>query len=141
MDVPANYEVSLMDAGFFLPSEEVIDADVRALAARIGQMDRWTTPISVEARTGIIMDGNHRWMAATRLGLRLVPCFLLDYADPRVSVFEWESGRPFDLASILAIATTRQVFPYKTTRHLFAPPLPRCDIPLAQLRVRAPETA
>lgn len=136
-----HYAVTLKDTGFFLPSEEVIDADVAALAERIAQMDRWTTPISVEARTGIIMDGNHRWLAAKRLGLGRVPCFLLDYADPRVSVFEWESGRPFDLASIFDIARTRQVFPYKTTRHLFAPPLPRCDVPLSQLRACAQETA
>ncbi|MDT9002101.1 ParB N-terminal domain-containing protein [Paucibacter sp. APW11] len=141
MSAPHSYEVSLRDTGFFLLSEEVIEADVEALAVRIAAAGRWTMPISVEARTGIIMDGNHRWHAARRLGLRQIPCYLLEYTDPRVRVYEWEHDEPFNLADIFSIANTRQVFPYKTTRHIFTPPLPPCDIGLAALGQRAAQAA
>ncbi len=59
---------------------------------------------------------------------------LLDYADPRVSVTHWESGAPFSVASIRQrIVAQRRLFPYKTTRHRFAPALPGTEIPLTVL--------
>lgn len=59
---------------------------------------------------------------------------LLDYADPRVSVTHWGSGAPFSVAGIRQrIVAERRLFPYKTTRHRFAPALPSTEIPLTVL--------
>ncbi len=79
------------------------------------------------------MDGNHRWHAGVRLGLAQLPCILLDYADPRVTCYEWTVDECFDIDSIFRVIMGGQVFPYKTTRHLFSPPLPRTAIALADL--------
>ncbi|MHA6847863.1 ParB N-terminal domain-containing protein [Ralstonia syzygii] len=134
MHADLSYCVALRPAAFFLPSEEV-DADhVRRLADTIRATGLWTTPIPIERDTGIVMDGNHRVRAAALLGLHHLPCVLLDYADPRVSVTHWSSGAPFSVASIRrCIVAERRLFPYKTTRHRFAPALPGTEIPLTVL--------
>lgn len=134
MQADLSYCVALRPTAFFKPSEEV-DADhVRRLADTIRATDLWTTPIPIERETGIVMDGNHRMRAAALLGLHHLPCVLLDYADPRVSVTHWGSGAPFSVAGIRQrIVAERRLFPYKTTRHRFAPALPSTEIPLTVL--------
>ncbi|MDC6179089.1 transcriptional regulator [Ralstonia solanacearum] len=134
MHADLSYCVALRPTAFFKPSEEV-DADhVRRLADTIRATGLWTTPIPIERETGIVMDGNHRIRAAALLGLHHLPCVLLDYADPRVSVTHWGSGAPFSVAGIRQrIVAERRIFPYKTTRHRFAPALPSTEIPLTML--------
>lgn len=134
MHADLSYCVALRPTAFFKPSEEV-DADhVRRLADTIRATGLWTTPIPIERETGIVMDGNHRMRAAALLGLHHLPCVLLDYADPRVSVTHWGSGAPFSVAGIRQrIVAERRLFPYKTTRHRFAPALPSTEIPLTML--------
>jgi hypothetical protein len=131
------YDVHLRELSFCRVSEEVIGEDVAELAKKIAAADSWTAPISVERVSGIIMDGNHRWHAAVRLGLTHIPCVLLDYADPRVKVYEWECDELFAIDDIFRVVMGQQVFPYKTTRHIFTPALPRTDIGLAELTLAA----
>jgi hypothetical protein len=133
MNTSESYVVDLKEVEFFRLSEEVIDADVAILAERIAAANTWIAPITVERTTGIIMDGNHRWHAAVMLGLTHLPCILLDYADARVKVYEWEADIPFVIDDIFRHVMSRKVFPYKTTRHIFSPALPRTDIALSEL--------
>lgn len=112
----------------------VDESHVCHLAATIREAGDWTTPIPVEKESGIVMDGNHRLRAAAVLGLRYLPCVLLDYRDARVSVTHWQTGEPFCVRDICRrILRDNLLFPYKTTRHRFAPVLPRTEIPLSLL--------
>lgn len=130
----STYCVTLRPVTFFVPSEEVDETHVRSLMHMIADEGVWTEPIPIEQATGIVMDGNHRTQAALRLGLRFLPCVPLDYGDTRVSVTHWDTGEPFSVERIRTRLLDRQVlFPYKTTRHRFAPELPRIEIPLAVL--------
>ena len=114
---------------------ELVDAEYCILLAnRVLADGFWRAPITVEARTGLIMDGNHRFHVARRLGLSAIPCLEFDYADPGVEVVHWMTGAPFDKASFLALAQTGDLLPYKTTRHRFSRPLPGSRVPLAHLR-------
>lgn len=125
------YCVAVKPVSFLRQSEMVDEAHVKGLAVEIREARAWTTPIPIEKRTGIVMDGNHRLRAAAMLGLRYLPCVLLDYLDPRVSVTHWRTGAPFSVASIgRRILEDRSLFPYKTTRHRFAPVLPQTEISL-----------
>lgn len=133
-DQPA-YCVALRSIDFFRPSEEVDLGEVRKLAGAISAAGVWTTPIPVDGGTGIVMDGNHRIRAAAMLGLRHLPCVLLSYGDPRVTVTDWNTGEAFCVDCIYrAILRQNRIFPYKTTRHRFAPALPRTEIRLRWLR-------
>lgn len=132
-----NYNVVLCPLVLIRPSEEVNKQHVEYLADKITRCQRWITPVPIELQTGIVMDGNHRYQAAHRLGLTCIPCVMLDYADKRVSVCYWRSGEPFCPNEIRQnIVAHGQIFPYKTTRHHFSPPLPAVEFELQQLRAR-----
>lgn len=137
-----SYRIAIKPITFFLPSEEVDPESVQILATAIEHADVWTTPVPVERETGIVMDGNHRIRAARILGLRYLPCVLLSYRDPRVTVVNWWTAEPFSVDRIFrSILFNKEILPYKTTRHHFAPALPETDVPLAVLRDKefAPE--
>lgn len=138
MSIDCSYCVAVKPISFVLASEMVDEGNVHALAAAIRGAGRWTTPIPIDRKTGIVMDGNHRLRAAALLGLGYLPCVLLDYRDPRVSVTHWRSGEPFCVRSIgRRILQDKMLFPYKTTRHRFAPVLPDTEIPLTLLQARS----
>jgi hypothetical protein len=135
-----HYQCVLAEHACLRVSEEVVHADVERLAAHIAQVGHWTAPIPIEKGTGIIMDGNHRWHAARLLRLTHLPCIPIDYGDPRVRILRWDDGSEFPLADIHATLSIGRVLPYKSTRHLFAPPLPLLRCALDNLR-RVPATA
>lgn len=109
---------------------------VEYLANEITRCKRWITPVPIERQTGIIMDGNHRYQAAKKLGLSCIPCVKLDYSDNRVSVFHWNTGELFCPKKIRQhIVDNGMLFPYKTTRHQFSPPLPEVDFEIHKLLI------
>jgi hypothetical protein len=128
-----NYEVAIRPISSFRTSEEIDTANVRNLMETISNNNKWLAPIVIEKNSGIVMDGNHRLRAAIMLGLKYLPCIPLCYTDPRVTVFNWNTDEPFDVAHIYQTVLNNQIFPYKTTRHRFSPVLPGTDIPLALL--------
>lgn len=130
------YDVVLYPLTLIRPSEEVNKQHVDYLADEITRCKRWTTPVPIERQTGIIMDGNHRYQAAKILGLSCIPCVRFDYSDKRVSVFHWSSGELFCPKTIRQhIVDDGMIFPYKTTRHRFAPPLPEVEFEIHKLLI------
>ena len=130
----AGYLIGFRTLASLQASEQVHPDRVQALAQRIRDEGSWLAPLPIDEATGVVMDGNHRLRAARLLGLRRLPCVLLDYADPRVAVACWHSGRPLDPCEILAALATHELLPPKSTRHRFDPPLPATRFELALLR-------
>ncbi len=128
-----NYSVAIRPISSFRTSEEIDLASVYALMESISKNNKWLVPIVVEKESGIVMDGNHRLRAAILLGLKYVPCIPLCYTDPRIQVLHWNTHEPFDIDNIFQTVLNNQIFPYKTTRHIFSPGLPETDIPLPLL--------
>lgn len=130
------YLLTFCELATLRPSERVIDERVQALAEHIRAEGCWRAPLPIDAATGVVMDGNHRLRAARLLRLRRLPCVALAYADERVAVACWTSGRPYDPQAIFAALARDRLLPPKTTRHRFDPPLPATHIELALLRWR-----
>ena len=93
----------------------------------------WIAPIPIDKGTGIVMDGNHRVRAGRLLGLTHLPCIHLDYADPRVTVRDWNTGHSFEVDKIFRAIDENRILPFKSTKHSFDPPLPQTRIPLDSL--------
>ena len=130
----AGYVLGLRPLASLRASEQVIEARVCALAERIRRDGRWLAPLPIDEDSGVVMDGNHRLRAARLLGLRRLPCIALSYADPRVSVACWTSGRPLDPRRIFATLSRGALLGAKSTRHHFDPPLPATRLELELLR-------
>ncbi|MCC2112166.1 MAG: ParB N-terminal domain-containing protein [Hyphomicrobiales bacterium] len=129
------YEVVIADRDRLLPSEHVFAERVDWLTAKITTDGLWTAPVPVDRDTGLIMDGNHRYIAAGALGLAQIPVIPLPYDDWRVTVVCYDDpGVYFDLDRLRQLARSGGLLPPKTTRHLFNPQLPSTDIPLDRLR-------
>ncbi len=129
------YDIEIRPLTFLRASEHINEAAATMLAGTIAGEGRWRAPIPVERRTGLVMDGNHRLRAAGLLALTHVPCILLDYDDPKVSVSDWRTGLPYDVARIFReVVHGGRRLPYKTTRHVFVPGLPVSAVALSALR-------
>ncbi|MBI3659798.1 ParB N-terminal domain-containing protein [Candidatus Acetothermia bacterium] len=88
-----------------------------------GKLD---VPIIVDSRSYVILDGHHRFKAYKELGLKLIPCVLVDYFSEHVQLFSRRSDIPVSKEEVINRALRGDLYPPKTTRHVFLdlPPLP-----------------
>lgn len=104
---------------------------------RLDAMVRWlekygvTTPIVVEKKHRVILDGHHRYAALRKLGYRKTPAYLVDYKDVEVL-----PRRKIKVSRELVIkrALSGRPFPPKTTRHVYSKRLKMIKVPLDRLR-------
>ncbi|MFA6534539.1 MAG: ParB N-terminal domain-containing protein [Patescibacteria group bacterium] len=109
------------------PHEEIRPARLASLRRKILADGVFTTPIFVDRKTGVILDGHHRIAAARALGLRKIPAYLINYSAAAVKV-EWRKGALPSAtvkAIVLCLAARGRLLPPKSTRHRF--PVRRLD--------------
>lgn len=90
----------------------------------------WTTPIIVDRGTNVILDGHHRFAAADKFGLGLIPAILVDYPVSEISVSSWRSGIEIGSHDVIKAGVRGRLLPSKTSRHAFNEALPSCGISL-----------
>lgn len=114
--------------------EDVDPARVASVADEIRAAGVFYPPVLVDAVTHVILDGHHRWRAATLLKLRVVPCYCVDYlGDDSVRVKSRRDDISVSKTEIIATALRGAVYPQKTTRHMYDLPVTIEPIPLSLL--------
>lgn len=127
-------ELELIDPAGLIPHEGVDEARVASLAAEIRAAGCFYPPVLVDRTTRVILDGHHRWRASARLGLRVMPCYSVDYLnDPLVRVMSRRSEIEVSKQSVLATALAGKTYPRKSTRHMYDLPEWIEPFPLAPL--------
>ncbi|QXE07238.1 ParB N-terminal domain-containing protein [Paraburkholderia sprentiae WSM5005] len=116
------------------PSEKINVPRARTLIKLIVEAGQWTTPILVEHRHSIIMDGHHRYFCAMELELSFVPCILLSYDDPNLNVTYWGNPAPAVVDHIIQAGLSGNLMSFKTTRHRLNVTLPSCAVALDELK-------
>jgi hypothetical protein len=117
-----------------LPHEEVDPERVRGLVEEIRRAGAFYPPILVDDRTRVILDGHHRWHAASTMGLQRLPCYCVDYrSDVVVRVMSRRAEIVVTKDDVVATATAGRLFPRKTTRHMYDLPEWVEPVPLARL--------
>lgn len=124
--------VTFMDLDLILPNEEVYDDRVDWLANKIEIEKLWRIPISIDRDSFAIMDGHHRRAAAHKLNLKRIPCILLDYSE--VELISTHSSMLITPQLVKEFSLSRELFPPKSTKHIFKSPLPTCNISLELLK-------
>ncbi len=127
----------LFDPQELVPTEEVDPSKVEELEAKILFDGRWTEPITAHKDACFVMDGHHRLTVARRLRLAFLPVVFLGYDEVRVTA--WREGETISPEHIFAMARSGGLFPIKTTRHIFSPPISACDVSLERLGYRSPQ--
>jgi L-serine kinase (ADP) len=127
-------ELKLIEPRELRPHEEVDDERVKGLVEEIRAAGVFYPPVLVDDRTRVILDGHHRWHAATALGLRVIPCYCVDY---RNDIVVRVKSRRADIAvtknDVIATALAGRRYPRKTTRHMYDLPESIEPTPLSEL--------
>lgn len=132
-------EIVLIDPDELHPHEEVDPEAVDRVAAHMRESGRFETPLLVDRRTLVVLDGHHRLWACRKLGCRRVPCFCVDYLeDDSIRLESWRDDVVLTKPGVIGMGLGDDLYPKKTTRHLYTLP-PFDPVPLDELL--APETA
>lgn len=128
--------IELRSIGDLVPHEQVIETRIESRIEKL-RGTGFYKPVVVDDHTSTILDGHHKTEASRRLGLERVVVMTVDYLmDQRVAVDVWPGcGRgQITKEEVLSMAGSRELFPSKTSRHVFTFKLPDLSIPLEDLR-------
>jgi len=126
-------QIELISLERLQETEEHNPAAANKLADTIFALGLWKVPIAIEQSTLAIMDGHHRLQAAKLLNLARVPCCLIDYQNGGVVLQSWRSDWDIRVTDIFLMIKANKKYPFKTTRHLFDPPIQEISVPLRLL--------
>lgn len=130
------YEYTLVEASRLKPHERSIPELLKETTAAIQADGFVRSPILVEDRHHIILDGHHRYEALLALGCTRIPVYLVDYDQEDIRVETWP-GAVLDHVTkeeIVETVLAGERFPPKTTRHVLKRPLPDAPVKLEELR-------
>ena len=98
------------------PHEQVIEENLRKVLKSLKIEKRLKEPVVVDKETKVILDGHHRVKAYEILGLREIPCRLVDYSSEEVKV---EPNRNGDVSKeeVIEKGLSDELFPPKTSKH------------------------
>ena len=111
------------------PHERTIKRKLDALVKSL-EKKPYVTPIVVEKKMRIILDGHHRYNALMQLGYKKIPAYLIDYDD--VILKSWKK-RKVSKETVINHALSGRLFPPKTTRHIYSKDLKKKKVPLKSL--------
>lgn len=136
---PRKVHVKLASLKWLKAHEHVVSWDrVDGLRHATKTWNAYLEPLLVDAVTGSILDGHHRFHVGVQLGLECVPVVLVDYLeDDTITVDVWPNCGRDNLTKreVIEMSLSDNLFPPKTSRHTFSDDLPPISVPLERLRV------
>ena len=98
------------------PHEQVIEENLRKVLKSLKIEKRLKEPIVVDEETKVILDGHHRVKAYEILGLREIPCRLVDYSSDKIAVEPHQNG-DISKEEVIEKGLSDELFPPKTSKH------------------------
>ena len=113
-------------------TEKFSEPRVEWLIAKIKREGVWSNPVGLDDKHNLVLDGHHRVEAARRLKFGWIPAMRFEYA--KVKLYSRRKRYKVTWRMVVAKALAGEVYPYKTTRHVFPVELPVLEIPISKLR-------
>lgn len=110
-------KVEFVHARNLKPHEEVDPKRLDALK-KVLLTEGLALPILVDRESKTLLDGHHRFAALKELGVEMIPICYVDYGDESI-VLEARNGQSLTKKEVIAVGASNNLFPRKTTRHLF----------------------
>lgn len=85
-------------------------------------------PVVVDVDSWTILDGHHRREAHRRLGVRRVPCLVVDYRSPMIRLEPRRTDLIVSKADVVKRAQSGRLLPPKTTRHILPRGMPNLGV-------------
>ena len=105
---------------------------VGEVVSRLLRSGQWTDPILIEKEHQVVLVGHHRLAAAMELKLSHLPVIGFDYT--MVKPEARRTGLDVSRREIIRRALSRDLYPPKSTRHIFECEIGQSMIPLSALR-------
>jgi hypothetical protein len=105
-------------------------------------------PIIADEKSGVILDGMHRWLALKSLGYALIPVILIDaFQNPRIHVgrrrihrYVNASKKEIPVKEVISAGVSGRLMRPRSTRHFFPfSKFQRVNCPLDSLMKREPQ--
>lgn len=101
------------------PHEEISEKNYFMILQDILKEQIIFNPVIIDVKTGVILDGHHRFTVAKRLNFSKLPCLAVDYFDKSIiSVFPRSEDIPISKQAVIRAGITGNLYPNKTTRHV-----------------------
>lgn len=95
---------------------------------------RFHPPLLVDCDSKVILDGHHRYWASRELGCRRIPCYCVKYlSDDGIVLKSWRPNLTVTKEQVIEMGLGKEVFPLKTTRHIYDLPASLEPIPTDEL--------
>jgi len=102
------------------PHEMIIPSRLEEIKKQILITRGIDYPIIVDRKTGVILDGHHRYTCIKELWIKKIPCFLVDYFSPEIKVWTWKENEvPLGKEEIIKRALAGNILSPKSTRHTY----------------------
>lgn len=119
-----------------LKHHEMVDENhLKKLAQEIQRDGFLFYPVVVDRASLVILDGHHRVCALKELGCELIPAYLVDYGDCSIKVASWRPEIAVNKENVISRGLRGELYPSKTSRHIWPWQIPMCPIPLDFLKM------
>lgn len=122
------------------PLELVFPTHLKNLSNRILRDKVIKGPILADKKTGIVLDGSHRYVFFLKYGYKTAPVKFVDYDDENIRVGTVlmhkhiiEGGTNISKKDVKARGMSGNLYPPRTTRHFFPFRKPDISVPLSEL--------
>tara|TARA_B100000900_G_scaffold95257_1_gene78388 strand:+ start:16571 stop:16978 length:408 start_codon:yes stop_codon:yes gene_type:complete len=129
--------VTLVPLEWLKPHEEIKEKARDKLLQMTKKWGGFTKPLIVDKSTGSLLDGHHRFSVANLLGLTSVPAICVDYLNDEDIIVETWPHSELNIISktdVINMSLSGDLFPPKTSRHIFSYDVPPIFIPLENLK-------
>lgn len=128
-----NKRIRLVRISALKPHENISKRRYLIVSKQITEYQKIISPILVEKKHLIILDGHHRVCVLKHLGYKKIPAVLVDYNSRDVVVKGRRKRIKVNKSIVLKKVINGQCFPAKTTKHILKQKIPIISINLKQL--------
>ncbi len=75
-------------------------------------------PVIIENSNYVILDGHHRIKAFKALGIKKIPCLLVNYFSDKIQLKKRRKEIKINKNLVIENALSKKLFPFKTTNHV-----------------------
>lgn len=111
--------VEMIPVKSLIPHEEILESHACELKDEIAMDGHIHEPLIVDRATLVVLDGHHRRAVASRLGIEVVPCIMIDYFSSEIQIEAWRSGEAVTKERVISAGLSGNLMPPKTSKHSF----------------------
>ena len=132
-----NMRLEIVDIGWLKEHEEIKPDRVEEVIEKILESGVFNEPILIDEKTGVILDGHHRYNASMKLGFSKIPGIMIDYLnDENISIDVWPDCGTDSITKqdVLDMALSGKVFPPKTSKHTIHMEIEKIEVSITELK-------